>query len=159
MRHRALLLLCLAAMPLLTHCAGDDLAKIVPSDQVTTSTRDAAAAARLISEYRASRGLGPVSADSRLNAAAEHQARAVAEAGKLSHGAFASRMDAYSIAGAAAENLTAGSGDVEGAIGRWKRSAAHDRNLLMKDARRIGLARADSPGHGYRSYWALVLAQ
>lgn len=159
MRPRLLALLCLLASPLLARCAGDDLARVVPGDKVTTSTRDAAAAARLISEYRASRGLGPVSADTQLNAAAVFQARAVAEAGRLSHGAFASRMDSYRVAGAAAENLGAGASDVEGAIGRWKRSPAHDGNLLMKEARRIGLARADSPGYGYRSYWALVLAQ
>lgn len=159
MRNRALVALCLALSPLLAHCAGDDLAKVVPGDRVTTTTRDAAAAARLISEYRVARGLGPVSADSQLNEAAVDQARAVAEAGQLSHGAFASRMDSYSIRGVAAENLTAGSGDVAGAIGRWKASPAHDRNLLLKEARRIGLARADSPGYGYKSYWALVLAQ
>lgn len=159
MRHRALVAFCLALSPVLARCAGDDLAKVVPADRVTATTRDAAAAARLISEYRVARGLGPVAADGRLNEAALHQARAVAEAGRLSHGAFASRMDTYGIQGASAENLTAGSGDVAGAIGRWKASPAHDRNLLLKEARRIGLARADSPGHGYGSYWALVLAQ
>ncbi|WP_375459389.1 CAP domain-containing protein [uncultured Enterovirga sp.] len=160
MRRRALAAaFCLALSPLLAQCAGDDLAKVVPGDRVTTSTRDAGAAARMISEYRVARGLAPVAADSQLNEAAVYQARAVAEAGRLSHGAFASRMDSYSIGGAAAENLTAGSGDVASAIGRWKASPAHNGNLLMKEARRIGLARADSPGHGYKTYWALVLAQ
>lgn len=149
----AVLLLALAG------CAGDDLVRTVAADKVTTSTRDAALAAALISEYRQSRGLGAVVADGELNAAATEQARAVAEAGRLSHGAFGSRMEAYKIGGYSAENLSAGSGDVAGAIARWKASAGHDANLLMRQARRIGIARADSPGYGYRTYWALVLAQ
>jgi uncharacterized protein YkwD len=154
-----LTLAALALAPLLAQCAGTDLAKVVPSDKVTTSTREAAQAAALISAYRKARGLGPVTADATLNGAAEYQARAVAEAGTLSHGAFASRMDTFRIGGYSAENLSAGSADVGGAIARWKASAGHNENLLMPQARRIGLARADSPQHGYRHYWALVLAQ
>ena len=145
--------------PLLAQCAGDDLTRVVPAQKVTTSTRDAAQAAALISEYRKARGLSPVSADPGLNGAAEHQARAVAEAGRLSHGAFASRMETFRIGGYSAENLSAGSDNVAGAIARWKASSAHNDNLLMPQARRIGIARADSPGHGYKHYWALVLAQ
>jgi uncharacterized protein YkwD len=150
-----------AALPLalLAHCAGTDLVKTIPSEKVTTSTGDAAEAARIISQYRTQHGLSPVSADSQLNQAALHQARAVAEAGKLSHGAFASRMDTYRIAGYSAENLSAGSDSVGGAITRWKNSSGHNANLLMPQAKRIGLARADSPGLGYGHYWALVLAQ
>ncbi len=129
------------------------------SDNVSVSTRDAGRAAVIISEYRRSHGLHDVAADDGLNAAAAFQARAVAEAGRLSHGAFASRMQSYRIGGYSAENLSAGSDDVAGAIGRWKASAGHNENLLMPQARRIGLARADSPGVGYKHYWALVLAQ
>src|SRR3954451_13120565 len=44
-------------------------------------------------------------------------------------------------------------------IARWAASPGHNQNLLMPEARRIGLARADSPGLGYGRYWALVLAQ
>jgi uncharacterized protein YkwD len=149
----------LAVAPLLTQCGGGDLARVVPSEKVTTSTGDAAQAAALISEYRKARGLGPVTVDARLNDAAEYQARAVAEAGKLSHGAFASRMETFKIGGHSAENLSAGSDNVGGAIARWKGSPGHNSNLLLPQARRIGLARADSPQHGYRHYWALVLAQ
>lgn len=151
----------LAALPLvlLAQCAGDDLEKVVASDRVSVTSRDAQLAALLISEYRRGHGLREVAADDRLNDAAAFQARAVAEAGRLSHGAFASRMQDYRIGGYSAENLSAGSDDVAGAIGRWKASAGHNENLLMPQARRIGLARADSPGAGYGRYWALVLAQ
>jgi uncharacterized protein YkwD len=143
----------------LAHCAGSDLARTIPSEKVSTSTRDAARAAAIISQYRVQHGLSPVSADGQLNDAAEFQARAVAEAGKLSHGSFSTRMVSYKIGGYSAENLSAGSDDVAGAIARWKASSGHNENLLLPQARRIGLARADSPGIGYKHYWALVLAQ
>lgn len=144
----------------LAHCAGsDDLARTIPAEKVSVSTRDASEAAHLISLYRVAHGLSPVAVDGTLNGAAEYQARAVAEAGKLSHGAFSTRMDTFRVSGYAAENLSAGSDSVAGAIARWKASPGHNENLLMPQARRIGLARADSPGLGYNHYWALVLAQ
>ena len=153
-------LLCLLAAPLLAQCGGGgELAKTVPSEKVRLTSSDAAEAATLISAYRRARGLPPVSADARLNEVAGVQARAVAEAGTLSHGAFETRMSAFGIGGYSAENLSAGSATVSAAIGRWKSSPGHDANLLMPQARRIGLARADSPGFGYGHYWALVLAQ
>ena len=148
-----------ALLAALAGCAGDELARTIPPEAVTTTTRDAAQAAALITAYRQAHGLGPVAADRQLNEAAEFQARAVAEAGKLSHGAFASRMVSFKIPGYSAENLSAGSDSVAGALARWKASAGHNDNLLMREARRIGLARADSPGQGYRHYWALVMAQ
>ena len=152
-------LACLLAAPLLAQCGGGELAKTVPSEKVRLSSTEAAEAASLISAYRRAKGLSPVTADRRLNEVASVQARAVAEAGKLSHGAFETRMSAFGVGGYSAENLSAGSATVGAAIGRWKNSPGHDANLLMPQARRIGLARADSPGFGYGHYWALVLAQ
>jgi uncharacterized protein YkwD len=147
------------ALAALTGCASDELVRTVSPAAVTTSTKESVEAARLITRYRAEHKLGPVSPDNQLNAAAESQARAVAEAGRLSHGAFTSRMDEYAIGGHAAENLSAGADSPEAALARWKRSSGHNANLLLKQAKRIGFARADSPGHGYKRYWALVLAQ
>ncbi|TDR89303.1 CAP domain-containing protein [Enterovirga rhinocerotis] len=145
-------------LALLAGCAGD-LAKLVPGDRVTTSVAGAEEAARLVSEYRRERGLPAVVVDRTLNEAAEEQARAVAEAGKLSHGDFAGRMARYAVGARAAENLSAGPDSVSSVVMRWRKSPSHDRNLLMPGARRIGLARADSPGHGYRQYWAMVVAE
>jgi uncharacterized protein YkwD len=116
---------------------------------------DASAAAALISRYRAQYGLGPVRVDARLNSAAAHQAKAVAQGGWLSHGDFAGRMAAFGIRGKAAENLSAGIGSVEGVIAQWQGSSGHNANMLMPDFSRIGIARADSG----RPYWALVLAR
>ncbi|GGC64736.1 hypothetical protein GCM10010994_24130 [Chelatococcus reniformis] len=142
----------------LTHCALD-AGRRVPPEQITVSTADAAEAATLISRYRTTRGLNAVISDADLNRAAAEQVRAVAERGKLSHGDFSGRMAAYAIAGSAAENLSAGSDTVSGAVVRWQRSPRHNDNLLMKEARRVGLAKASTPGQGYGTYWALVLAQ
>lgn len=123
---------------------------------LSSSTEDAAVAARMISEYRVANGLSPVKVDATLNAAAEAQAREVAAAGKLSHGNFSARMYRFNVHGAAAENLTAGSDNVATAITRWKNSPGHHQNLLMREARHIGLARANTNSQ-YRSCWALVL--
>ncbi|MBF9196305.1 CAP domain-containing protein [Microvirga terrestris] len=141
----------------LAGCAGDSA--LTPKDAVlASSTNDAAQAAALISAYRVSKGLSPVTVDPRLNKAAEHQARVVAAAGQLSHGSFVSRMDEYGISGYSAENLSAGQDSVDSAIGRWKASPGHNSNLLMPQARKIGLARADADNR-YGRYWALVLGQ
>ena len=151
---KALALALLSALAL-AGCASQPVA----IHEVTgSSTSDASEAASLISAYRTSRGLSAVAADSRLSKAAEYQARAVAAAGQLSHGSFGSRMEEFGIMGYAAENLSAGSSRVDGAINRWKASPGHNSNLLMSQARRIGLARADANG-GYGRYWALVLGQ
>jgi hypothetical protein len=64
------------------------LSGIAPAEAAPIAS-DASAAAALISRYRAQYGLGPVRIDARLNAAAAHQAKAVAQGGWLSHGDFA----------------------------------------------------------------------
>ena len=130
-----------------------------PAERVSTKTGDARSAAAIVSQYRTANGLSLVVVDPTLNRAAEVQARAVAQAGSLSHGEFASRMASFGINGVSAENLVAGSRTVDQAMARWKASPGHNRNLLMPEARRIGIAYASSPGAGYEHYWALVLAQ
>lgn len=141
----------------LAGCASDT--SLTGGDVVlASSTSEAAAAARLISAYRVSKGLSPVTVDPKLNEAAEYQARVVAAAGKLSHGNFAGRMDKFGVIGYAAENLSAGADSVDGTIDRWKKSSGHNVNLLMPQASKIGFARADA-NNRYGRYWALVLGQ
>ncbi len=166
-------LVCVTA-PLLAQCAGGgpSLASLgnifggglsgkgggAPASRVATKTGDARAAATLVSQYRTANGLPPVVVDATLNRAAEVQARAVAQAGSLSHGDFSGRMASFGVKGVSAENLVAGSRTVDQAMARWKASPGHNRNLLMPEARRIGIAYASSPGNGYEHYWAMVLA-
>ena len=42
---------------------------------------------------------------------------------------------------------------------QWKASREHDRNLLMREARHVGIARYDAPGTRMKHFWALVLAE
>ncbi|HEX2137502.1 MAG TPA: CAP domain-containing protein [Microvirga sp.] len=149
-------LLCAAAALAVSGCTKSDLSPVHAVG--ASSATDAAAAASLISAYRVSRGLSPVAVDPRLNRAAEHQARVVAAAGRLSHGDFGERMQQYGILGYAAENLSAGTDGVGEAVNQWKASPGHNQNLLLPEVRRIGLARADSKSR-YGRYWALVLGE
>lgn len=115
---------------------------------------DGAAAASIVSQIRARYGLRPVSIDSRMSAAAQYQAGNVARIGWLSHGDFAGRVRQFGLRGAMAENLAYGSNDVGGAIAQWQGSSAHLQNMLMPNATRMGIGRAD--GLATR-YWAMVI--
>ncbi len=123
---------------------------------------DEGAAAAAISRYRAQHGLGPVVIDPRLIKAASYEAEANARAGQLSHehgGSFETRMASAGFGRKyTAENLSAGSETFDQVLGRWKASSAHNSNMLMPQARRIGIARVDAPSSRYKRYWALVLA-
>src|ERR687894_77701 len=151
---RLALLVLLLGSPLLANCAGDVSPIETSSMTMAASVSEAKAAARLISQYRAANGLGGVAVDERLNRAAEHQARAVAATGILSHGEFTSRMASYGITGYRAENLAAGSDSVEHVIARWKASPGPNQNMLLPQVTKVGLARVDSPGMGWGRYWA-----
>ena len=40
---------------------------------------------------------------------------------------------------------------------QWEDSRGHRENLLMKGARRVGVAYADNPKSPYRKFWAMVI--
>ncbi len=123
---------------------------------------DEGAAAEAISRYRAQHGLSPVTIDSRLIRAASLQAGANARAGRLSHevaGTFDSRMASAGFGKRyASENLGAGAETFDGVLARWKASPEHNRNMLIPQLRRVGIARVDAPGTRYKRFWALVMA-
>jgi hypothetical protein len=83
-----------------------------------------------------------------VNQAAEHQARAVAATGVLSHGEFTGRMAEHGISGYRAENLAAGSDAVEDVIARWKASPGHNQNMLLPQVTLVG---ACARGHAW--FW------
>ena len=136
--------------------------RVVDSGGVEAVQVDSAAAADWISRHRAMHNLGPVIVDTRLTRAAEHQAHANARAGELSHsagGEFSSRLSAVGFDRRyAAENLGAGATSLDEALLRWKDSPAHNKNMLMPEVQRIGIARVAAPGTRYRHFWALVLS-
>ena len=149
---------CLLLSVLLAGCSALPLGFLGSGLPVSVSTRDAGEAARVISAYRTSRGLNAVVLDEKLNEPASEQAQAIARAGRLSHGDFASRMANHDVK-AASENLAMGSSTLAGAMKQWRDSGPHNANLLKPGMTRIGLARADTIGKGRNSYWALVLAR
>jgi uncharacterized protein YkwD len=128
---------------------------------VTIGKSDVYEAAQRISAYRAQRGLPPVKVDYALMRAAEEQARALVVMDGLSHdaaGPFVPRMHRHGIKGAAAENLGAGAQNAARALERWQASPGHNENLLMPEARRIGLVSAHAPDTRFKHFWVLVLA-
>lgn len=127
-----------------------------------TTILDEVAAAAAISAYRVQHGLSPVVVDPGLVKAAAFQAGNNAKHGQLSHdvgGSFTSRMGAAGLARSyAAENLSAGSETFDQVFSRWKNSPEHNKNMLIPQIRRIGIARVDAPGTRYKRFWALVMA-
>lgn len=127
-----------------------------------TAVLDEVAAAAAISAYRVQHGLSPVVVDPTLVKAAAFQAGNNARNGQLSHeigGSFTSRMNAIGLAKSyAAENLSAGSETLDQVLTRWKASSEHNKNMLLPQIRRIGIARVDAPGTRYKRFWALVMA-
>jgi uncharacterized protein YkwD len=150
----------------LAGCAGEPR-RTGPIDQkilqsVAKVSVDPAAAAKLLTAYRASRGLGPVRLDPALTAMAQRQVNAMAASNSLSHdaaGNFFSRVTAAGLDTVrAGENLGGGYYSTEEAFAGWRNSSEHNANLLMPQATRFGIALAKDPATSYRTYWAMVVA-
>jgi len=124
---------------------------------------DAAAAASMISGYRANNGLPAVELDADLMRLAQAQADVMAKRDKLDHGAgkpFVQRLKASGYdAKRAAENISAGYHTLAEAFSGWRDSPPHRANMLLKGATRIGIAAVYTPRSKYKVYWALILAQ
>lgn len=160
---KALLPLAAALTLALAGCGG---LSFTPEPSVENATHtgilDEVAAAAAISAYRVQHGLSPVVVDGGLVKAAAFQAGNNARNGQLSHdvgGSFTSRMASAGLAKSyAAENLSAGSETFEQVLARWKASSEHNKNMLLPQIRRIGIARVDAPNTRYKRFWALVMA-
>ncbi len=119
---------------------------------------DAAMARDMIGAYRRNNGLGPLTLDPDLQAAAQAEADAMARADKPSSAeAFKSRLSATCFIGPAA-NLSAGYHTLAEAFSGWRESPQHNRVLLDPKAARIGIATAYAPNSKYKVYWALAVA-
>jgi len=122
---------------------------------------DEGAAREMISLYRKNNGLAAVANDPVLQKAAQRQANAMAEAGRLDHnvsGPFGKRIAAAGRGSSyAVENVSAGYETFEAALAGWRRSPPHNENLLEPHVRRMGIATAYAPDARYRVYWALIM--
>jgi uncharacterized protein YkwD len=112
-----------------------------------------------ISAYRHAHGLSAVRSDSRLNAVALQQARAMAASGTVSHsvgGSFTTRVAGLRKS-IAAENIGAGFLSFAEMLKQWEDSTGHRENLLIVGARKVGIASVDNPKSPYRKFWAMVI--
>jgi hypothetical protein len=126
---------------------------------LSASAAAAESPAELISTYRLKHGEVRVTRDATLDRIAMEQARAMAAKEHLSHdalGPFSRRM-APSGAGRAAENIAYGYESFEKTLGQWIDSSEHRKNLLLRNATRVGIASAKDAS-GKRTYWAMEIA-
>ena len=162
---RALILV--LALAALAACAGAELPTGQPSFYRNLAQPgaqlDAAAAASMLSGYRANNGLPPVTADPALMELADQQARAMVARDRLSHqagGPFTARLrKAGYRSKTAVENVSAGYYTLAEAFSGWRDSRPHRQNMLLKGATRMGIAAVYSPGSKYKVFWALILAE
>jgi uncharacterized protein YkwD len=138
-----------------------------PVSQMPASSKpalDENEALRLVNDYRAMKGLHPLSLDPRATAAAAELAEDMAKHDHMSHfgpnGAdvgkrLASTGYSYRLA---AENVAVGQASLAEVIEGWKKSSPHSRNMLVADAKHIGIAYEYNPNTKYKTFWALVVA-
>jgi hypothetical protein len=156
----------------LTACAGgfgglgDFFAR--PETAAAAATKgsfDVGAAVRLISEYRTSRGLKPLTIDDKLMKIASDHAQRMASMDRMAHvlpgeGSFQQRIAAGGFqASMAAENVAAGQDSLQEVFDAWRKSPGHNANMLLDSVSRMGIALAIQPGGRYHTYWALVLGE
>jgi uncharacterized protein YkwD len=121
-------------------------------------------ALRLINDYRASKGLHSLTLDPHATAAAATLVEDMAKHDRMSHvgpnGAdigkrLTSAGYTYRLA---AENVGVGQASLAEMIEGWKKSPPHSRNMLLADAKHIGIAYEYNPNTKYKSFWTLVVA-
>lgn len=167
-RLSALMLAAIALSGVLAGCAGDNY---VPKGEPSFyrnlaqpgAQLDDAAAASMISGYRANNGLPAVTLDPELTRLAQGQAEVMAKRDRLDHAAgksFVTRLKASGYdAKTAAENIGAGYHTLAEAFSGWRDSPPHKANMLLKGATRLGIAAVYTPRSKYKVYWALILAE
>src|SRR6202022_4376083 len=115
--------------------------------------------AEMISDFRLKHGERHVTVDATLNRIALEQAKAMAAKDTLDHevlGSFSSRI-APARSGRAAENIAYGYDSFEKTLDQWIASTGHRKNLLLRNASRVGVASARSAS-SHRTYWAMEIA-
>ena len=160
-------LLAVLAIAMLGACADTHLPKAEPTFYRNLAQPgaelDSAAAASMISGYRANNGLPAVVIDPELMKLAQAQAEIMAKRDKLDHGAgkpFVQRLKASGYdAKTAAENISAGYHTLAEAFSGWRDSSPHRANMLLAGATRMGIAAVYTPASKYKVYWSLIVAE
>lgn len=122
-------------------------------------------ALKLINKYRKSKGLGSVVIDPQLTNTAKSHSRDLAKHDRISHyGSDGSNpWDRVERSGykpqLAAENVGTGQLSMKEVMQGWKDSPGHNKNLLLPDARDIGIALVYDPKTEYKTFWTLILGK
>lgn len=117
----------------------------------------------LINQYRAEKGLKPLKLNAALSEAAKAHSRDLAKWDRISHyGSDGSNpWDRVKRTGykprLAAENVGTGQISFNEVLKGWKESPGHNKNLLLADAREMGLALVQDPKTEFKSFWTLVI--
>jgi uncharacterized protein YkwD len=123
---------------------------------------DAAAAASMISGYRANNGLPAVALDPELMRLAQARAEIMAKRDKLDHGAgkpFVQHLKASGYdARTAAENISAGYHTLAEAFSGWRDSPPHRANMPLAGRPAWALRLCTRPPR-IQDYWSLILAE
>ncbi len=120
-------------------------------------------ALEMINSYRASKGLKPLKLNPKLAQAARMHAKDLASHDRISHyGSDGSdplvrvQRTGYPVH-LAAENVGTGQVSLAEVFKGWQKSPGHNENLLLKDAREMGMALVVDPDTEYKTFWTLVL--
>lgn len=134
------------------------------SDRDYTATAlDPDRAGDLINQYRSEHGLKPLKLNPALTDAAKAHSRDLAKWDRISHyGSDGSNpWDRVKRTGykprLAAENVGTGQVSFNEVLRGWKDSPGHNKNLLLSDAREMGLALVQDPKTEFKSFWTLVI--
>lgn len=129
----------------------------------SSTTLDPNRARDLINQYRAEHKLKPLKLNLALTDAAKAHARDLAKWDRISHyGSDGSNpWDRVKRTGykpkLAAENVGTGQVSFNEVLRGWKESPGHNKNLLLGDAREMGLALVQDPKTEFKSFWTLVI--
>jgi uncharacterized protein YkwD len=140
-----------------------DSPEAVAANKVTAARFNPAAAQHLINNYRRKKGLRPLRLNSRLSAAARAHSRDLASHDRISHygsdgtDPWARVTRTGYPARLAAENVGTGQLSIEEVFEGWRKSPDHDANLLLADAREMGIALVYRPDTEFKTFWTLVI--
>ncbi len=129
----------------------------------STARLDPAKALELINGYRRENGLKSVSLDPKLTLAAKAHSRDLAKNDRISHYGSdgSSPWDRVKRTGyaakLAAENVGTGQASFDEVMKGWRESDGHNKNLLLADARHIGIALVQDQNSEFKTFWTLVL--
>lgn len=117
--------------------------------QVTTPGQqmDRQAALDIVNQYRATRGVAPLTADPALEAQAQTIATQYASTGN----------PPTMPAGAAAMRLSAGYTNFAETFSGWRNSPADANVLAQANASRVGFAAVYDPNSAYGTHWVMLL--